>query len=706
MSIRDSIQRMRSDIRSAYKSEDTEEFFDRIFTKPLGYLWARFFMKIGWSPNMVTLLSMAIGFTGGLLFYPENFKINLIGVLLVVCANILDSTDGQMARLTGNKSTLGRILDGLSTGVWYVSIYSALCLRLMDNPIPFAGGRTWGGLIWIIALICAFLGHERQCMIADYYRNIHLFFLKGKSASELDSSQEIARTRAKLPWKGARFQKTYMFYYGLYTYLQELSTPNFQRLKQAMEKADPDTADAARKDYLEKSRKYIQLTNILTFNARAYTLFGCVLIGAPLIYFPIELIVFGFLFRYMTTHYEAIAESVIVDHRLLGSETPVEKKKRYPSVFFCIGIIGILLMLYKTDLSRIDWTNVLKSMPIWLPSLILLWAFIYAIHTAAYLFIMGKDRKQVSFAHMFKVVISGFALNHVTPVGMIGGEPYRIMELKPMIGAEKATATTLTFTVLHTFSHLMFWLTSAILYLICFAFSQSILIAVIDVLVLIAASYACYTFFRSGKRGLAMPVLTALSKLPLLGRYFLSVIENHKESIDTVDREMMAFHTRRKDFWATILLEYGARLLEGVEFYIIFKILGADISYPECVVALGCASLIGNLIFFIPMQVGAREFGLALSLGWTGMATSFGVTASLLARIREIFYVALGVGAMLIKGGTRPKPETTTESETESEPSNAETVETPAENAENLPSSESTEPVLKADEPANKEADS
>ena len=149
MSLKSEWRRMRSDIRSAYKSEDTEEFFDRIFTKPLGYLWARLFMRLGWTPNMVTLLSMAIGFAGGWLFYPESFTLNLIGVLLVIWANILDSTDGQLARLTGNKSTLGRILDALSTSVWYVAIDCALCLRLMSKPIPFSGGRPWGGLIWL-----------------------------------------------------------------------------------------------------------------------------------------------------------------------------------------------------------------------------------------------------------------------------------------------------------------------------------------------------------------------------------------------------------------------------------------------------------------------------------------------------------------------------------------------------------------------------
>ena len=52
---------MRRDVPASYKSQDTEEFFDKIFTKPLGYLFTRFFIHIGWTPNMVTILSMFIG---------------------------------------------------------------------------------------------------------------------------------------------------------------------------------------------------------------------------------------------------------------------------------------------------------------------------------------------------------------------------------------------------------------------------------------------------------------------------------------------------------------------------------------------------------------------------------------------------------------------------------------------------------------------
>ena len=688
MAIRDSIQRMRSDIKSAYKSEDTEEFFDRIFTKPLGYLWARFFIHIGWTPNMVTILSMGIGFVGGLLFYPENFMINLIGVLLVVWANILDSTDGQMARLTGIKSTLGRILDALSTSVWYVAIYVSLCLRLMNDPIPFMGGRTWSGWIWVIAIVCALFGHERQCMMADYYRNIHLFFLKNKHGSELDSSREIARQRASLPWKGARFQKTYLFFYGIYTYIQELTTPNFQRLLNGIRETGEEPSQSVRNDYLTRSRQYIQLTNILTFNARAYTLFGCLLIGYPILIFPIELILFGFMHSYMIRKYELIAQEVLEINRLPGCDTPPVKKKRYPVFFFAIGVLGVALMLFKTDLNSIDWSSILSSIYIWLPALIALWAVIYVLHCAAYASIMGDSRRKIPFYHLFKIVISGFAINHVTPVGMVGGEPYRIMELKPYIGTEKATAATLTFTIMHTFSHLMFWLTGALSFLVMYGFSVGAFPAAVAIVLAILGAMLCLMFVRSGKNGLALPALTLLSRIPILGKYFTRLIESKEEQLKNIDREMGAFRIRKFDFIFTTLIEYATRLLEPVEFYIIFRLLGVDISYFACVVALACASLLGNLMFFVPMQVGSREAGLALALSWTGVASPFGVTASLLARLREIFYIAIGVIAMLIKGSSDAQEKAAEEAQ---EAPQAEEAITEADATEKEPEAEETD---------------
>ena len=81
--VRAFIADMRRDVPASYKSIEPEEPFDKIFTKPLGSLFTRFFIHIKWTPNMVTILSMFIGVAGGILFYPDSFGWNLIGVLLL-----------------------------------------------------------------------------------------------------------------------------------------------------------------------------------------------------------------------------------------------------------------------------------------------------------------------------------------------------------------------------------------------------------------------------------------------------------------------------------------------------------------------------------------------------------------------------------------------------------------------------------------------
>ena len=46
-------------------------------------------------------------------------------------------------------------------------------------------GPAW--LIWVIAVVAG-LCHAKQAAMADYYRQFHLYFLKGKDGSELDSA--------------------------------------------------------------------------------------------------------------------------------------------------------------------------------------------------------------------------------------------------------------------------------------------------------------------------------------------------------------------------------------------------------------------------------------------------------------------------------------------------------------------------------------
>ena len=294
-------------IEASYKSMDTEEFLDIHFNRPIGYLWALFFQRLDVHPNVVTILSFFLGIGAGVMFYYPDLLHSIIGIGLLMWANHFDSCDGQLARLTGKKTLWGRMLDGLAGDVWFVAIYMALCLRLQDDAMPLGlcGGVEWGWRIWLLGAVAGLLCHTRQCALADYYRNIHLFYLKGNEGSELDNSRQQRENFRRLPWKGNVWWKLFLFFYDRYTHGQERVTPAFQRLHAWVKQQYGDRIPQAfRDDFRRHSLPLMKYTNILTFNTRAIVLYLSVLATVPYVYFLFELTVLTAIYCYMHYRHE------------------------------------------------------------------------------------------------------------------------------------------------------------------------------------------------------------------------------------------------------------------------------------------------------------------------------------------------------------------------------------------------------------------
>ena len=294
-------------LQATFKSQDTEEWLDIHFTRPLGLLWARFFNHFDIHPNVVTILSIILGAAAGVMFYYPDLTHTLIGIFLLVWANLYDSADGQLARMTGKKTRWGRILDGFAGDVWFFTIYAAICLRLQEQPIP-GTDEPWGVWIWLMAAVSGLICHGKQCQLADYYRNIHLYFIKGKSGSELDRFDALRKEFHSLSWSKDGVWKLFLYFYGNYTRSQEQMTPAFQRFRAALSEryAGSELSDALRADFRKGSLPLMKYANILTFNTRAIVLYLSLLAGHPWFYFAFELVVMNILFLYMRNRHEAL----------------------------------------------------------------------------------------------------------------------------------------------------------------------------------------------------------------------------------------------------------------------------------------------------------------------------------------------------------------------------------------------------------------
>lgn len=295
--------------KSTLKSSDTEETFDLIFYRPIGYCWALIAEKLRITPNMITIAAIILGIASAVCFYFDDLWLNIAGVFLLVWANSFDSADGQLARMTGQHSRLGRILDGLCGEIWFTAIYAAICLR--ENH---TGGffPQYPLLIWIFA---AFTGlcHGIQVAMADYYRQFHLFFLKGKDGSELENGAHLRQEYKKMSWSKDSFSKLTMFFYIRYTEDQERRTPRMQKLRARLKELYPGKLpEAIREKFRKESLPLMKYTNILTFNVRSFALFVAVLIfKIPWLYFAFEVTVLNVILIYMVSRHEKICKDFV-----------------------------------------------------------------------------------------------------------------------------------------------------------------------------------------------------------------------------------------------------------------------------------------------------------------------------------------------------------------------------------------------------------
>ena len=155
------IKRFKELLNISFKSEDTEEWLDVYFTRPIGLVFALLWNRLGIHPNAITILSIILGIAAGWMFHYSDLQHNIIAVALLMFANFCDSTDGQMARITGKKTLWGRMLDGFASDVWFFCVYVAISIRLMNDHIPLTETR-WGLWIWILCAVAGFGGHARQ----------------------------------------------------------------------------------------------------------------------------------------------------------------------------------------------------------------------------------------------------------------------------------------------------------------------------------------------------------------------------------------------------------------------------------------------------------------------------------------------------------------------------------------------------------------
>ncbi len=89
---------------------------------------------------------------------------------------------------------------------------------------------------------------------------------------------------------------------------------------------------------------------------------------------------------------------------------------KHQNIFFILGIVLLAVMVSQLDFAEV-YDGVSRA-GFWFFAVIALWAALYVINTASWYLIIrsgGDGKDKIGFWWLYKITVSGFALNYATP---------------------------------------------------------------------------------------------------------------------------------------------------------------------------------------------------------------------------------------------------------------------------------------------------
>jgi uncharacterized protein (TIRG00374 family) len=277
---------------------------------------------------------------------------------------------------------------------------------------------------------------------------------------------------------------------------------------------------------------------------------------------------------------------------------------------------------------------------------ILVWFAIYLLNAVAWKLVLGGQGKKVTFVQLFMVTVSGFVINYITPLIALGGEPYKVKALSGVLGGQQSLSAVVLYRMVHLLGHMVLLLVgiiAAILFLSLPMYINGILggtallIFLIIMLTLIGHRDGIFKKFEN-----------VLTKVPLLRR-FTQGLHKYQADLQEMDRIITdVYHNDRGRFILAVVCEFCSRICMGIEVYLVLHGIDVETTIVSALFLYVVYSVIINLLFFIPLNLGAREGGLALGLGSLALPPLLGVYLGIVMRIREFFWILIGLLFILL----------------------------------------------------------
>ncbi len=210
--------------KDSLKLIEVEEFLDLFFYRPLAFLFVKLIYKTNLTPNQITVMAMIVGIIGGVIILYNTRTAFIIAALLLILYDVLDCSDGMVARLKKNGTSVGRILDGVADYFVTVTVYLGIGFGFASN--------SESPLFYWLLLILAGASNIIHAVALDYYRNRFIDYATNRDSLLGDNLDEFKEEYARLKKEsGNIFSKSILWIYLKYSNLQLKFSKSEQQTK-------------------------------------------------------------------------------------------------------------------------------------------------------------------------------------------------------------------------------------------------------------------------------------------------------------------------------------------------------------------------------------------------------------------------------------------------------------------------------------------
>ena len=319
-------------------------------------------------------------------------------------------------------------------------------------------------------------------------------------------------------------------------------------------------------------------------------------------------------------------------------------KNKVNYIILAVAAVIFTYMIYSFGLDNI--LNYLQRIGWYFIPITGVWLFVYLCNAVAWRYII--NRPDVPFLQILNVTISGYAINYITPLFHLGGEPYRVYALKDTLGTNRAVAVTISYVMLHFLSSFLIWIIAVVVMLLFMPLSPVLLILLI--ISLFVFSFVVRAFLKGYENGITKAFASFFVRLPLLNKYSDQVGKKEAilHEIDENTNEL--YRNRKKDFLAANFFEVLSRVIATLEYFIILKAMGFHPTILESFIINAGLGLIANMFFVVPFELGVKEGGLYTILGFLKYTPSIGIFVGIVNRLRELFWIMIGLVLIFFSG--------------------------------------------------------